>query len=81
LGIAGCQIYALKKVIRLFCMTGRFSHQFHWLKHVKSIQGSVCLTVFFSKIHFLWKKLFFSSKTTVFLKKWQVFFENNNVFF
>jgi hypothetical protein len=53
---------------------GRFSHQFHWLKHVKSIQGSVCLTVFFSKIHFLWKKLFFSSKTTVFLKKWQVFF-------
>ena len=38
------------------------------------------LDSFFSKIHFLWEKHVFSSKTTVCLKNGKCFFENNNVF-
>ena len=48
--IAGCQIYALKKLIQLFCMTwGASAINFIGLNMEKSIQGSVCLTVFFLK--------------------------------
>ena len=53
---------------------GRFSHQFHWLKRGKIYPRKCVLDSFFSKIHFLWEKNVFSSKTPVFLKKWQVFF-------
>ena len=84
LGIAGCQIYALKKVDPIVLHDlGRFSHQFHWLKHGKIYPRKCVLDSFyFSKIHFLWEKTVFSSKTTVFLKKkCKCFFENNNVFF
>ena len=62
---------------------GRFSHQFHWLKHGKnheqSIQGSVCLTVFFLKNTFsLGKHAFFSKKTD--FGKTNIFFKNTIAF-
>ena len=81
LGIARCQIYALKKLIQLFCMTwGASAIDFIDLNMEKSIQGSVCLTVFSQKIIFFGEKTVFSSKTTVFLKNGKCFFENNNFF-
>jgi len=79
LGIARCQIYALKKLIQLFCMIwGASAINFIDLNMEKSIQGSVCLTVFSQKIIFFGEKTVFSSKTTVFLKNGKCFFENNN---
>jgi hypothetical protein len=78
LGIAGCKIYALKKVIQLFCMTwGASAINFIGLNMEKSIQGSVCLTVFL--IYSLGKRFFFKNNDIV-QKKCKFFF-GNNIFF
>ena len=78
LGIAGCQIYALKKLIQLFCMT--WGAQFHWFKHGKIYPRKRVFDSFFSKKESLAEKTVFSSKTTVFLEKMQVFFEKKTCF-
>ena len=63
---------------------GRFSHQFHWLKHGKimnNLSKEVCAWQFFSsKTHFLWENTHFSQKKTVFLEKKQTFFLKTPLF-
>jgi hypothetical protein len=74
LGIAGCKIYALKKVIQLFCMTwGASAINFIGLNMEKSIQGSVCLTVFLT--YSLGKKRFFFKNNDIVQKKCKCFLE------
>jgi len=81
-GIAGCQIYALKKLIQLFCMTwGASAINFIGLNVEKSIQGSVCLTVFVLKNTFsLGKKLFFFKNNGIFEKMASVFLKTTMFF-
>ena len=60
---------ALKKLIQLFCMTwGASAINFIGLNMEKSIQGSVCLTVFSLK------------KTLSLGKKTHIFSKNNGIF-
>ena len=81
LRITGCQIYALKKLIQLFCMTwGASAINFIGLKMEKSIQGSVCLTVFSQKKIFGGNNCFFLQKQRYFWKNGKCFFENNKFF-
>ena len=67
---------ALKKLIQLFCMTwGASAINFIGLNMEKSIQGSVCLTVFFPQ-----KNTFFRKKTHIFSKN-NGLFEKKHAFF
>ena len=67
LGIAGCQIYALKKLIQLFCMT--WGAQFHWFKHGKIYPRKRVFDSFFSK------KRIFGGKNCFFLQKQRYFWK------